>query len=233
MISGIMKAHKVVYGLFSLDFFEHEDLSFCLFPNASALDMLAIKYITVFYALILMILVIWFINKFGGRCLGKCWRITIVKSSVIHGVSTFLILCYSQCIRISLNLLNSFSLFIRNGSNLTVSRRTWLNGDVVYFCGKHLLYAIPALLCLLTIGMVPLLLLLVYPLLNKALAALQLEESKVVKYTSQIFKISKLKPLLDTFQGCFKDRMRFFAGLYFVYRWIPLIVAVALPYLAE
>ena len=27
------------------------------------------------------------------------------------------------------------------------------------------------------------------------------------------------KPLLDSFQGCFKDNLRFFAGLYFLYRW--------------
>ncbi len=30
--------------------------------------------------------------------------------------------------------------------------------------------------------------------------------------------VERLKPLLDSFQGCFKGRLRFFAGLYFVYR---------------
>ena len=41
----------------------------------------------------------------GGRCLGKWFRIDKIKSSVIHGISTFLLLCYSHCIRVSLNLL--------------------------------------------------------------------------------------------------------------------------------
>lgn len=36
---------------------------------------------------------------------------------------------------------------------------------------------------------------------------------------SQKLPISSLKPLLDSFQGCFKDNFRFFAGLYFLYRW--------------
>lgn len=47
-------------------------------------------------------------------------------------------------------------------------------------------------------------------------------------FTSQKLQISKLKPSLDSFQGSFKDSLRYFAGLYFLYRWITLILAVAL-----
>ena len=38
--------------------------------------------------------------------------------------------------------------------------------------------------------------------------------------------VSSLKPLIDTFQGCFKDNVRFFAGLYFLYRFILLLFDV-------
>ena len=31
-------------------------------------------------------------------------------------------------------------------------------------------------------------------------------------------QVGRLKPLIDSFQGCYKDHLRFFAGLYFVYR---------------
>ena len=41
-------------------------------------------------------------------------------------------------------------------------------------------------------------------------------------------RISYLKPLLDSFQGSFKDNLRFFAGLYFLYRWIALILTITL-----
>ena len=41
--------------------------------------------------------------------------------------------------------------------------------------------------------------------------------------------ISKLKPFLDSFQGCFKDNLRFFAGIYFLYRWIALLMFALVP----
>ena len=227
IIDGFITAYRLLYGPFSLDFFQAENLSFCLFPNASALDMLAFKYITIAYALILMVLVIWFMNKCGGRCLGKWCRITTMKASVIHGISTFLILCYSQCIRISLNLLDNFSLHTKRGSDINVSWRVWLNGDMVYFSRKHMLYALPAFVSLLTIGIVPPILLLAYPLCNRLLAFFSIEDSKIVNYLSEKVRISSLKPLLDTFQGSFKDNLRFFAGLYFIYRWIAQTISVA------
>ena len=45
-------------------------------------------------------------------------------------------------------------------------------------------------------------------------------------YISQFLPISKLKPLFDCFQGCFKDNMRFFAGIYFLYRWSILLIHI-------
>lgn len=226
VIAKLMEGSRLLYGVFSLDFFQAEAFSFCLFPTASSLDMVAFKYVTIVYALVMVIMTVWFMNNCGGRCLGKCCRITTVKSSVIHGLSAFLILCYSQCIKTSLNLLDNFGPNVRVGSNFTVSRRVWLNGNVVYFSKKHLPYAIPALFCLLTIGILPPALLLAYPLLNKVLALMHLEESKLVKTVFKSIHISSLKPLLDTFQGSFKDNMRFFAGLHFMYRCMVMITSV-------
>ena len=225
-LTVLREGYRFVYRILSLNFFQIEKLSFCLWPQASAIDMLAFKYVTVVYALVLVVLVICFMNKCGGRCLGKWCRITTVKSSIIHGISAFLILCYSQCVKISLELINSFPLHTKKGSNLKLSRRVWLNGNIDNFSDEHLPYALPALFCLLTIGVFPPLLLLAYPLLNKVLSLFGLEESKIVNKLSQKIRISSLKPLLDSFQGCFKDNMRFFAGLYFLYRWIAPLLAV-------
>ena len=227
-IASLMDGYKLIYGFFNLDFFQIESLSFCLWPDASALDMLAFKYVTIVYALFLVLLVIWFMNKCAGKYLGKWFRITTIKSSVIHGISAFLILCYSQCISISLNLLNTYPLFVREGSNFTPPKRVWLNGNILYFSKSHLLYALPALLCLLTVGIIPPLLLSAHPLSNKILAFCQLEESRVVIFICQKLRIGYLKPLLDSFQGSFKDNLRFFAGLYFLYRWIALILTITL-----
>ena len=77
-----------------------------------------------------------------------------------------------------------------------------------------------------TIGIVPPILLITYPLVNKVLAFLGFEESKLVHLVSHKLPIGSLKPLLDSIQGCFKDNLRFFAGLYFIYRWTaPLVNA--------
>ena len=221
---AITEGYQFLYGFLNLDFFTIDTLSFCLWPNATALDMIAFKYITIVYALSLVILVIWFMSKCGGRCLGKYCRITTVKSSVIHGISAFLIICYSQSVLVSHSLVNGAELWLKEGSKTTVPKRVWLDGNMLYFSRSHLPYALPALLCLLTIGVVPPVLLLAYPLLNKVLTVIGFEESKLVSCISQGLPISRLKPLLDCFQGCFKDNLRFFAGLYFLYRWIAPVV---------
>ena len=228
VITHFLKAHQFIYGLFNLDFFYAEYFSFCLWPNASALDMLAFKYITIVYILILMALVIWFTKKCnrGMKCLAKFCRFTTIKASVIHGISAFFILYYSQCLNVSLKLLRSYSLTTREGSNLTLYKRVWLNGNIIYFGAKHLPYALPALFCLLTIGLFPLIFLLVYPLLCKILSWFGYGESKLVTFISQKLSYNRLKPLLDSLQSCFTDDLRFFAGLYFLYRWIPLCLDV-------
>ena len=222
----VTEGYQFLYGFLNLDFFSIDTLSFCLWPNATALDMLAFKYITIIYALSLVILVIWFMNKCGGRCLGRWWRITTVKSSIIHGISAFFIICYSQSIMVSSSLLNGVELWRKVNSTLPTQLpwRVWQNGNLHYFRGLHLLYAIPALFCWLTIGILPPVLLLSYPLLNKVLAFLGYEESRLVYMVSRRLPISSLKPLLDSFQGCFKDNLRFFAGLYFIYRWMAPLV---------
>ena len=220
----IVTGYQVLYGVFNLDYFSTETISFCLWNGASALDMIAFKYITITYALLLVAVIIWFMNKCGGRCLGKWYRITKLKSSVIHGITTFLVICYAQCVNVSLTLLIRHHYIAKAGSDLDVPDIVWLNGNLVYFSGKHLLYALPALFCLITIGILPPIFLLSYPLLNKILSFFGLEGSKFIKFMSQRLPISSLKPLFDSFQGCFKDNLRFFAGLYFLYRWIGLAV---------
>ena len=189
--------------------------------NASALDMLALKYITIFYTLLLIVAVIWIMNKCGGRCCGRFCRITTIRTSVVHGISTFLVICYANCVKTSLDLL--VPIWLRK-SGFKPPARVWLNGELLYFSTGHLLYALPAIFCLLTIGLLPPALLLAYPLGNKVMMFFGCDQLKFIIFISKFLSVSSIKPLLDSIQGCFKDSMRFFAGLYFLYRWvIPLI----------
>ena len=218
------QGYRIIYGFFNLEFFNGESLSFCLWKDASALDMLAFKYVTILYAILLVIAVIFIMNSCGGRCLGRYYRITTIKVSVIHGISTFLVICYAQCIRISLSLL--LPVHLHTAQNVEIndsisSRRVWFNGELTHLGKDHWLYAAPALFCLLTVGLLPPVLLLTYPLLNKTLALFGLEEKKPFHI---FLSVSWLKPLFDSFQGCFRDNFRFFSGLYFLYRWTFLLI---------
>ena len=219
-IKHFSQIFQFFHGLLNLNFFNLDPLSFCLWKKATTLDMLSMKYVTILYVLILIMLVIWIMNKCGGKCFGKYCRIVTVKTSIVHGISTFFVICYAQCVRVSFNLIIPLHIHVEEYKEQPL--RVWFNGELVYFGQDHLRYAIPALSILLTVGLLPPILLLSYPLINKILAILGLENHAIIVFISHKIPISSLKPLLDSFQGCFKDNLRFFAGLYFLYRWIIL-----------
>ena len=228
-ISIWLQGYQLVYGIFTLNFFNVEFLSFCIWKNASALDMLAVKYFTILYILLLIVTLVWMVNKCGGRCLGRCCRITTVRASVVHGISTFLTICYAQCVKVSFYLLTRVNFYAKTNSSFKPFPHVWLNGEIVYLSKEHLPYALPAIFCILTICVLPPALLLSYPLGNKVLDLFHLQDQKIVSYISQKISISRLKPLLDSIQYCYKDNLRFFAGLYFLYRWMIVLAYTASP----
>ena len=211
------KAHRFIYRLFNLDFFSTNELSFCLWEGATTLDVVAFKFVTVTYALLLVLATIVLMNFCNVYRWCPSLRVSTVKSSIIHGLSAFLIMCYAECTKVSFTILEYTDLCSRGYQyNRTV---VFHQGEVVYFSKEHLPYALPALFCLVTIVAIPPILLISYPLCYKVLALFKLSESKYTRYVSKFIPLLKLKPLLDSFQSCFKDNFRFFAGLYFVYRF--------------
>ena len=93
-----------------------------------------------------------------------------------------------------------------------------LQGTMEYFGSSHLPYAIAALLVLFFFILPLPLLLLFYPLTNKVVSKLELDDSYVVKLTSKVVPLFTIWPLFDCFQGTFKDNYRCFSGMYFIYR---------------
>ena len=76
---------------------------------------------------------------------------------------------------------------------------SYLSPDVEYCHGRHLLYFIIAVLCTLVIVIGLPLLLLLEPFLNHKI------------------NFTRMKPLLDQFQGCYKDKYRCFAAYYMIW----------------
>ena len=102
-------------------------------------------------------------------------------------------------------------------------------GEFDYFKGYHLPYAIPAIFVLVFMGLLPPLLLLSFPLCYKVFALFRIQESKFTDILCKIIPLEKLKPFFDSFQGTFKDEHRYFAGLYFIYRLLALLLYASGP----
>ena len=116
------------------------------------------------------------------RCLGKYCRITTNHCQSFSHIWHFLMISYAQCVKVSLSLLLWLYIHTEHNSGLKVHPRVWYNGEMVHFSKKHLPYALPALFFLftVTVGILPPILLLVYPLLNKVLDFLGLEDRQTI-----------------------------------------------------
>ena len=95
----------------------------------------------------------------------------------------------------------------------------YLSGNIEYLSGEHLRYAFPAFFVVLLVALPPPVLLLWYPKGRQAVSkCLSLCNIDVPSRYSKLNLIDKMKPLLDSFQSCYKDKFRFFGGLQFLYR---------------
>ena len=242
-VSVLTSIYSLIYGSFNLDFFKYEDeLSYCLWDGATVMDVLAFRYLTAAYAFLLILLLL---LSFKCPCWDKCQKLwergqTVVGRShhqdlVVHGISAFLVLSYAFTVKISFQLLSATQLY--GEGSAPVKQVVFLSGNIEYFGARHLPYALPAVIVLILTTLPPIFLIL-HPnglqLLNLCLGEKNVDKvdqccNKAACSTFQtIFRISRFKPFFDSFQGCFKDKCRFFAGMFFLYRFlVSLIAAVA------
>ena len=213
-VTNLTSFCKFIYGFFKLDFFNAEVLSFCLWKKATIFDIIAIKYFTAAYALTLVILLV-FIMKY---CNVKPFWTKVYRNSTVHGITAFFLICYAEYTNTTFLILTPMTLHeVKGNTSIIMS----YFGGSVFFGKEHIIYAIPACFVLVTFVLLPPLLLLVYPLNYKVMALLRIEDSAFITKLSKCFWFSKLKPIMDSFQGYFKDNYRFFGGLYFLYRLLP------------
>ena len=138
-------SYKLIYKFFNLDFFSIEALSFCLWKGATVLDVLAFKYVTVIGGLALMFLCVILVNSTQAK---KCFshlRVTTLKSSLIHGLSVFFVLCYSQCASVCSGILKPVVLTTKY--NAYIKTVVFRSGSLTVFDLTHLPYALSAIDC--------------------------------------------------------------------------------------
>ena len=207
---------EMFYGAFNLNFFKTDLLSFCIFKGANFLSIMLMEFVTLIYAFVLVILLVYLMRS---RCCYKvhiiCFRVGLTKTaSLTKGLTAFFIICYSHATRLCYQVLNVGQLIGKGGKSL-YPLRVFRMGTLEYFSGVHIPFAIGAIIILLTVVMIPPILLLVYPILYKILPE-KFQKKKPVRII--LHRIEKYKPLFDSFQGCFRDEHRYFAGIHFIYR---------------
>ena len=127
---------------------------------------------------------------------------TFISRGIIHAICFLLLLSYTSVVTTSLLLMRSLT-FVGVDNVYT-----YLSPDIQYFHGRHLAYGIVVIIFTLLIVIGLPLLLLLEPFLNRKV------------------NFIRIKPLLDQFQGCYKDKYRYFAAYYMICRLIIITIII-------
>ena len=221
---------KLKFGAYVLEITRLGAPSVC--TRWSALSLKSLGYVTAAYPFIL-IFTIWFFKVLQDRgcCCNPCMRLLrkarvgihrlrrkwSPNSTIIHGLSAFVVFSYTSFLITSVYLVTPNRLTQEKGDIVTM--QVYYDGTVAYGGSRHLPYMICAILVLLTFVAIPPLILILVPLVPRAAVHLQPERSnRVIWLCDKLFSGPKWQFFLDAFQGGFKPRYSFFAGLFFLYR---------------
>jgi len=220
--------YQFCYGVFNLQYFESLDSfpGLCTFNYQSALTPVALEYIIAVTPIAIMFIV-WLIMYTSDYCvfLGK-WNLVgrvgqklrqvyrklkpnkniSLSESFFRGLVTFLVLSYSKFALVTLTILTPA--YLSGPGGKSYGEVVNLDGTEDYFGSGHLPYAIPALLVLVFVVLLPLAVMAMYPRLCNMLR----------------LHVHRIMPFFDTLHGAFKDKCYYFALLYFVYRLILEVV---------
>ena len=119
---------------------------------------------------------------------------------IIRVICLLLLLSYTSIVSTSLQLLRPLTF------TDIEEVYTYSSPSIQYFHDRHAIYGAVAIACELLVGIGLPLLLLLEPFINKNL------------------NFIKIKPLLDQFQGCYKDKYRCFASYYLICRQVILLI---------
>ena len=222
-INQLSVVYRFLFGIFNFAFLQFDGASFCIIKGAHALDILVLKYATTLYALCL-ICMLFVIMRYSSchRLIGK-FRKSNKGYTVMNGIVGFIVITYSQCAKVSFQILGKQTLHSFDGNDIAVVK---LAGEINYLDWTHLKYAIPAFIMIVYLVAVPTVLI-SYPLYFYCKKILPIREQSCQRFESSKMNLY-LMPIMDAFQSSYKEDARVFAGLLFLYRLI-ISVSFALP----
>ena len=167
----------------------------CLVRGLSGIDQTFIHYVHPLAVSLILVMIV-MLARISRRLS------VFISRGIIRVICFLLLLLYTSVTVTSLHLVKYLKF-----SNVD-KIYTYLSPDIEYFQGRHLVYAIIALLCIIFIVIGVPLILMAEPFLNHKI------------------NFVKMKPILDQFQGCYKDKYRWFAGCYMICRIVIITITI-------
>ena len=161
------------------------------------------KYASPLFVVVTILAIISF-----SRCCKCPKRISLAENSPNHAICLLILISYTSMTYTSLEILRPIRL----------SEKTFVYSDpeIPYFETMHWPYALVAIFVEFFISLPICFLLLLAPCLSRW------KRVNLVKL--------RLKPIVDEFQACYKDKHRWFAGFYFLARQLMYIAYCTIPY---
>lgn len=227
----VVHAAITFYGFWNLDFFRTSFPGICL--DLSFLQAMVLEYGIAFYPLLLMIILyvlielhdsncrpIVYMWKPFNTCLSRFRRQWNTRASTIDAFATFVMLSNVKILSVSIDILCPTRVYDIQGK--VVGLYLYYDATVEFFGREHLPYALIALAVLSIFILLPLLLLILYPMkcFQKCLYCFRI-------------KLHALHIFADAFLGCYKDGTngtrdcRYFAAGYLLVRIVLYIVILS------
>ncbi len=210
------------YGIWNLDFLRFVIPPFCISRSLTSIQAEALEYVVAVYPLLLIlvtyigvelydndyriIVALWapFRKMFSSKCLN-------IKYSLLKTFATFLILSYTKIFHISRALLDFSEVWNSTGNVVEIVPAL---DSSAFLSGAHIPYMVLAIIMLVTFNLLPLILILLYPM-----KCFQLLLGKFPGVNWH-----PLRAFMDVFQGCYKNGTdgtsdcRYFAALNLILR---------------
>ena len=215
----------VPYTFSNLEFYRTINTQKCLFRGLRIVDILALRYLSALYPLLLLLVayiiielqamnvrpILWLLKVICFPCM-RWRRVWKAKVSILDTFAAYVVLSYVKFMYISFLLLSSSEVEGKKYRTLTI------DPSIVFLSKDHIPYIILSLVVI-TFGIIPPLFLLFYQLKGCMSCLVRLHLHR-----------PGLEQFILAFQGCYKDGTngtgdrRFFAGVYFVFRLIIVLV---------
>ena len=222
-LSKFMAAVFSFHSMWNMDFLRINYEPFCLHPNVSTLQILALDYIIAAYPLIVIIIIYLLVKLYYHNCTLIVWmwkpfqtfssyfnKNCSIQTSLVDAFATFLLLSYIKFLSVSFTLL--FPALTFNAENEAHYPIYLYYASTTEYMGReHFPYALLAIVSIVVFTISPILLLCLYP-------------CRWFQHCLNRYNLSfqALHIFMDTFQGSYKNGMngtrdyRYFAAGNFI-----------------